>query len=68
MIRKTLVRVKSLLQAQRLKEAENVIEGVINEGHSHSDLYYMAGEVKRSLGKQQALGLIHIILNNRPVR
>ena len=51
-IRKVLIHLKALVQLQKYSEAEKIVDYAFKQNLKHSDLYYMAGEIKRSLGER----------------
>ena len=38
------------MSKEKLREAKETIEIVINDGYDHSDAYFLAGEIDRQLG------------------
>ena len=50
-IRKVLIHLKALVQLQKYSEAEKTVDYAFKQNLKHSDLYYMAGEIKRALGE-----------------
>jgi len=48
-IRKLLIQLKALYMSKKFQEAEELVENSLNDGYRHADIYYMAGEIKKSL-------------------